>query len=119
MNTITRDELKNKMERGAAFFLAETLAESCYQHTHLPGALHLSPISVERDAPLVLPDKRAPIVLYCSDAGCLASGVVARELETLGYSDVRVYEGGKQDWMEAGLPVEGKSRRRTAASPRL
>ncbi len=115
MKTITRDELRTKIESGEALFLVETLAETCYQHTHLPGALHLSPISVERDAPLVLPDKSAFIVLYCSDESCLASGDVARELETLGYGDVWVYEGGKQDWTEAGLPVEGKSRRHIAS----
>jgi 3-mercaptopyruvate sulfurtransferase SseA len=27
-------------------------------------------------------------------------------LEQMGYSDVSVYAGGKQDWDEAGLPVE-------------
>lgn len=116
MNTISRDELKTKIKRGEVFFLAETLAQTCYLHTHLPGAVHLSPISVRQDAPQVLPDKNALVVLYCSDASCLASGVAARELEALGYSDVRVYEGGKQDWMEAGLPVEGHSRLRAAAS---
>jgi rhodanese-related sulfurtransferase len=58
-------------------------------------------------------------VLYCSDSSCLASGNVARELEALGYTNVRVYEGGKQDWVEAGLPVEGKSRLHAASSRRL
>lgn len=110
MKTITRDALKALMESGAPFYLAETLAHSCYLHTHLPGALHLSPGSVRQDAPLVLPDKSALVVLYCSDASCLASGVAARELEAMGYSDVRVYEGGKQEWQAAGLPVEGRSR---------
>jgi rhodanese-related sulfurtransferase len=28
----------------------------------------------------------------------------------MGYENVRDYEGGKQDWMDAGLPVEGESR---------
>ncbi len=26
----------------------------------------------------------------------------------MGYEDVRDYVGGKQDWMEAGLPAEGR-----------
>ena len=26
----------------------------------------------------------------------------------MGYEKVRDYAGGKQDWMEAGLPVEGR-----------
>ena len=27
----------------------------------------------------------------------------------MGYTNVRDYEGGKQDWIEAGLAVEGES----------
>jgi hypothetical protein len=26
----------------------------------------------------------------------------------MGYENVRDYEGGKEDWTEAGLPTEGK-----------
>jgi len=26
----------------------------------------------------------------------------------MGYENVREYAGGKQDWMDAGLPVEGR-----------
>ena len=30
----------------------------------------------------------------------------ARELAALGYTNVRDYAEGKQDWIDAGLPVE-------------
>jgi rhodanese-related sulfurtransferase len=33
-------------------------------------------------------------------------------LAALGYTNVRDYVGGKEDWMAAGLPTEGKARRR-------
>jgi rhodanese-related sulfurtransferase len=82
----------------------------------LPGAIHLSPDAVRRVAPVLFPDTNALIVLYCSDESCLASDVAARELEALGYRNLRVYHGGKRDWVEAGLPVEGQSRRRGALS---
>lgn len=29
----------------------------------------------------------------------------------MGYEEVRDYVGGKQDWMEAGLPAEGRRAR--------
>ncbi len=29
----------------------------------------------------------------------------------MGYENVRDYEGGKEDWIEAGLPIEGESQR--------
>jgi len=29
----------------------------------------------------------------------------------MGYTNVREYAGGKKEWMESGLPVEGDARR--------
>jgi hypothetical protein len=31
-------------------------------------------------------------------------------LAAIGYTNVRDYSAGKQDWIEAGLPVEGQAR---------
>lgn len=54
----------------------------------------------------LLPDKDAALVTYCSNAACANSGQVASKLEKLGYTNVRKYAGGIQDWSEAGLPIE-------------
>ncbi|HEY9405513.1 MAG TPA: rhodanese-like domain-containing protein [Pyrinomonadaceae bacterium] len=64
--TITREELKAKMDRGDKFMLVETLAEMYYRHTHLPGAINLPPGKVGELAPTLLPDKDADIVVYCA-----------------------------------------------------
>ena len=53
----------------------------------------------------MLPDRHASIVVYCTGAGA-SSDAVARRLEELGYSTVAVYSGGKEDWVEHGLPLE-------------
>ena len=63
--TISRDELKAKLDRADPFALVETLPASFYRHTHLPGALNLPPNQVEELAPTLLPDKDADIVVYC------------------------------------------------------
>ena len=63
--TITRDELKEKIDRGDNFNLVETLAPHAYEHAHLPGAINLPPDRVEELAPNLLPDKDAEIVVYC------------------------------------------------------
>jgi 3-mercaptopyruvate sulfurtransferase SseA len=44
--------------------------------------------------------------VYCANRQCQNSHVAAHRLAALGYSDVSVYGGGKQDWEEAGLPFE-------------
>jgi rhodanese-related sulfurtransferase len=66
METISREELKGKMDRGEAFTLVETLAEVAYQHKHLPGAINLPPDRVRELATRLLPDKGAEIVVYCA-----------------------------------------------------
>ena len=64
--TVSREELKAKMDRGEAFTLVETLAEVAYQHAHLPGAINLPPDRVQELAPRLLPDKGAEIIVYCA-----------------------------------------------------
>lgn len=65
--TISRDELKEKIDRGDEFQLVETLPSTAYAHAHLPGAINLPPDKVSELAPQVLPDKTTEIVVYCKD----------------------------------------------------
>ncbi len=64
--TITREELKEKIDRREKFTLVETLSEEYFKHTHLPGAINLPPDQVTKLAPTLLPNKEAEIVVYCA-----------------------------------------------------
>ena len=64
--TISRDELKTKIDRGEKFLLVETLPATAYHHAHLPGAINLPPDQIKQLAPTLLPDKAADIVVYCA-----------------------------------------------------
>jgi rhodanese-related sulfurtransferase len=66
VKTISRDELKEKIDRGDNFVLVETLARVAYEHAHLPRALNLPPDQVKQLAAKLLPDKDAEIVVYCA-----------------------------------------------------
>lgn len=103
--TITRDELEAGIEAGA-LVVVETLGPQYYEDAHLPGAINIPHTQVAELAPALLPDKDAAIVTYCSNTDCQNSEVAARQLEALGYTNVRKYAEGKQDWTGAGLPVE-------------
>lgn len=65
--TISRDELREKIERKDPFFLFEVLPEMYFRKHHLPGALHMAPTDVEATITRLVPDKSAEIVLYCWD----------------------------------------------------
>ncbi|MER8184852.1 rhodanese-like domain-containing protein [Kitasatospora sp. NPDC094015] len=102
---ITRDELAAAIADGVVTVL-DTLGGEYYAQQHLPGAVALVRADVDAQAPALLPDRDAAIVTYCSNPACPNSGQVADRLTALGYTDVRKYREGIQDWVEAGLPVE-------------
>ena len=64
--TISRDELKQKIDRKDDFLLVETLPAMAYHHNHLPGAINLPLDSVTRLASQLLPVQGAEIVVYCA-----------------------------------------------------
>jgi rhodanese-related sulfurtransferase len=106
MKLIDRDTLKRKLQSPAPLTLVEALPEKYWRDWHLPGAKHLPHDQAKQLATAVLPDRDAEIVVYCASATCQNSHIAARVLEQLGYGNVAVYAGGKQDWQDAGLPVE-------------
>ena len=106
---IERQELQRKLSSATPPAIVEALPDKYYRDWHLPGALHLPHTEVRELAAAVLPDKSRPVVVYCASATCNNSHIAAGILGQLGYADVSVYAGGKQDWAEAGLAVERAS----------
>ncbi|MFE1951086.1 rhodanese-like domain-containing protein [Streptomyces sp. NPDC059524] len=102
---ITRDELKAGIDAGAVT-VVDALGGEYYAKQHLPGALALVRADVDTRAADLLPDLDAAIVTYCSNPACPNSGQVADRLTALGYTNVRKYREGIEDWTGAGLPVE-------------
>ena len=64
LKTITREELKAKMDRGDDFVLLEVLSDQAYQQAHLPGAIRFQNMGCTSE---LLPDKDAEVVAYCSN----------------------------------------------------
>jgi rhodanese-related sulfurtransferase len=53
VQSISRDQLKQKIDRKDDFLLVETLPRVAYQHAHLPGAINLPPDQITELAPLI------------------------------------------------------------------
>ena len=64
MKTISREDLKEKIDRGDDFVLLEALSEASYDRAHLPDAIRYQDRS---RIPDLLPDKTAEVVAYCSN----------------------------------------------------
>jgi len=64
VKTISREDLKEKIERGDEFVLLEVLSEASYRREHLPGAIRFQDMGM---IPELLPDKTTDVVAYCSN----------------------------------------------------
>jgi rhodanese-related sulfurtransferase len=104
-STIDRDGVQAATDSGTAV-VVEALPAPYYDDAHLPGARNLPHDSDDATIAAVLPERDATVVVYCSNLACQNSTILSRRLVQLGYTDVREYEGGKEDWITAGLPVE-------------
>lgn len=104
--TITREQLLRKLLSTSRPAVVEALPEKYFADKHLPGAVNIPHDEVDALAPQLLPDKDAEIVVYCASIQCQNSHIAARRLAQLGYTDVRVYREGKQDWEAASSPFE-------------
>jgi rhodanese-related sulfurtransferase len=74
---------------------------------HAKGARHLGKGIIERDIETVIPDKEAPIVLYCG--GGFRSVLAADALQQMGYRNVVSMAGGIRVWREEGYPLDKPS----------
>jgi molybdopterin/thiamine biosynthesis adenylyltransferase/rhodanese-related sulfurtransferase len=73
-----------------------------YEQGAIPGAVHLPRGNLEFQVEGRLPDKGAPIVVYC--AGGVRSVFAAKTMAELGYQDVVSLTGGFNRWKDQGRP---------------
>jgi rhodanese-related sulfurtransferase len=104
MHLISRDELKQKLERKDNFKLVMALGTWEYCAKHIPGSLHF--LTLEEARASLAPDDE--MIVYCSNSACRASVFAYEYLVRHGYKHVRRYAGGILDWEEAGYPLEGE-----------
>ena len=70
----------------------------------VPGARHLSRAHFESRVEDLLPDKDAPVIVYCASG--VRSVFAAKTLTELGYSDVASMSGGFTRWKDLGYEFD-------------
>jgi rhodanese-related sulfurtransferase len=109
MHTITREELKKKLDGGEVFRLINCLDEWQFRAKRIPGSSLFESL---KDALDTL-DPKEEVVVYCSNSGCTASVLVYQQLSEHGFLNLKHYAGGIADWEDAGYPLEGDRVNRT------
>ncbi len=89
------------LEGGGVSFL-DVREPDEYEQGAIPHAVHLPRGQLEFSIEGKLPDKSAPIVIYC--AGGVRSAFAAKTMQDLGYADVQSMTGGFNKWKDDGRP---------------
>jgi rhodanese-related sulfurtransferase len=97
------DGYKKMVAAGEPHLLVDVREESEWEAGHVKGATHMSRGIIERDIEEKVPDKNAPMVLYCG--GGFRSALVADNLQRMGYGGVISLDGGWTALKESGLEL--------------
>jgi rhodanese-related sulfurtransferase len=85
------------------YFLLDVRGRRAYETGHIPGALNIPRLDIERHLDVLPKDKT--IVIYCYHPYCYAASKAALVLAKFGYS-VMEMPGGFEAWESRGNPVE-------------
>jgi len=97
-------DVQARLVQGEQFHFIDVREDHEFWIDHAAGARHLGKGIIERDIETVIPDKKAPIVLYCG--GGYRSILVADNLQQMGYTQVISMDGGIKAWRNAGFSIE-------------
>ncbi len=97
------EQVRDMIRRREPMALVDVREGDEWRAGHLPGATHIPRGFLELQVDEKLPDKDAPIVLYC--AGGNRSAMSARTLKDLGYTNIRHMIRGFSGWRDAGFEV--------------
>ena len=104
---VSVDEAEEIFRSGQGLFV-DARSEFDYGLGHIKGAVNLPLKSASKGASL-LPDvpRDRMVVTYCDGANCNSSIDLAARLYASGFSDVRIFFGGWEEWRARALPTEG------------
>jgi molybdopterin/thiamine biosynthesis adenylyltransferase/rhodanese-related sulfurtransferase len=101
---IDAEELKAKLDAGRRVQILDVREQEETQNGVIPGAATLGRAHFESRVEDTVPDKEAPVVVYCATS--VRSAFASKTLIDLGYKDVSVLKGGFERWKDLGLQFD-------------
>ena len=112
--TITLSQLTTALRTHDVDEFWNALTDDYFTGELIPGSRWVPLDRVARETSSLGLAKDARIVVYCSGPSCPNSRDAANKLATLGFTNVRLFEGGLEAWKNSGRGVEVLSRAKAA-----
>ena len=103
--TITLDELTGALAAHDVDLFWNVLTEDYFTGELIPGSRWVPLDRIGREVAAQGLDTAARIIVYCSGVACPNSRDAGAKLATLGFTSVRVFEGGLEAWKADGRDV--------------
>ena len=106
---LSLEALQNIIQSKSKILLIDGRSESAYHEGHILGAVNIPYMQRDYFSKQLLSDvdHETPIIVYCSSKNCNTSVELAKSLSgKFGFVDVRVFEGGWEEWVKGKNPIQ-------------
>lgn len=106
VQTISTQEVQQKLQNKTNFQFWNVLTDEYFKGENISGSRRVPLDKVGAEVRENNIPKNGEIVVYCAGPHCPQSRLAAEKLTKLGYDNVRAYEGGLEEWKQAGYNVD-------------
>lgn len=106
IQTISTENLEQRLQKGGELQFWNVLTDDYFKGEMIPGSRRVPLDKIGREVHDAKLSKGSEIVVYCAGPKCPQSAMAAQKLTDLGFTNVRAYEGGLEDWKNAGHSIE-------------
>ncbi len=92
--------VKTAIKKDKAIVIDARPAKRKYNKGHVPGAINIPNTSFDKLTGMLPTDKQMQLVFYCGGMKCPLSVKSAHKALDLGYTDVKVFQGGYPEWVK-------------------
>src|SRR4051794_29881652 len=102
VKTISTEQLQQRLEQGNSLHFWNVLTDRYFNAEMIPGSRRVPLDTIGREVSNAQLPKGEEIIVYCGGPKCSQSLQAAQKLMDLGYTNARAYEGGLEEWKNAG-----------------
>ena len=106
VQTMSAGDLQDRLHNDGSFQFWNVLTDKYFNSEMIPGSRRVPLDQVGREVARAQIPKDTEIVVYCAGPSCPQSILAAEKLNSLGYTNVKAYEGGIEEWKNAGNRIE-------------
>ena len=116
IQTISLGDLREKLAQTSKPQVWNVLTDEYFRGEMIPGSRRVALDRIGREINNDDLAKTTEIVVYCAGPSCPQSRLAAEKLLGFGYENVRAFEGGLEEWKNAGFEIENQTGSAAAAA---